>query len=200
VKVSSREHIDSMMQRVMALGYIILFGAIEPLIVPAIWLMFVVHLRMEAWLLTTSKQRPWPTTALGIGAWQEATEFMLRVSTIFSVCIVVTYGELFSGASTIARVTFVILWMLGVYTMRGLVSAILPGYKNATATLAARKAATKQRLFELVRNQVHREDLENIMSPVQAGGAEEKAISENVQRAQFGRWSEITTRTGEQMS
>lgn len=199
VTVGTREHIDSMMQRVMALGYIIFFGAIEPLIVPAIWLMFVVHLRMESWLLTTSKQRPWPTTATGLGAWEDATEFMLRVSTIFSVCIVVTYGELFSGASTIARVTFVILWMMGVYTMRGLVNVMLPGKKQATTTLAARKAATKQKLFELVRKQVHGEDLEDIMTPVHAGGAEEKDISENVQRAQNGRWSEITTRTYQRM-
>jgi len=191
VKVNNREHIDSMIQRVMALGYIIFFGAIEPLIVPAIFLMFVINLRMESWLTTTSKQRPWPMVASGVGAWQEATEFMLRMGTVFSACIVVTYGELFSGASTIARVTFVILWILGVYTMWGLVNAALPARKRATKTLEARLAATKQKLFELVRMQVHEGDSESTASP--ARGAEVEYVGENLKRAQAGRWSEITT-------
>jgi len=193
VKVGSREHIDSMTQRVMALGYIVFFGAIEPLIVPVIWLMFVIHLRMQAWLMTTSKQRPWPVAAAGVGAWQAATKVMLEVNAIFSVCIVVTYGELFSGASTIAKVSFVITWIMGMTIMRGLVNTVLPSRKPATENLAARKAATKQKLFELVRHEVDKKDLNELLSPLSPVGAPER-VSENIRRARDGRWSEITNR------
>merc|ERR1719428_1576518 len=61
-----RQQIENMLQLVLALGYVLIFGAVVPLLVPLCLVEFIVQLRASAFLLTLTAKRAVPNQQTGI--------------------------------------------------------------------------------------------------------------------------------------
>merc|ERR1719333_1662567 len=56
----TREQIEAMTQLCLALGYVLIFGGVAPLVVPMCCLVFLVQIRASAVLITTAVNRSVP--------------------------------------------------------------------------------------------------------------------------------------------
>jgi hypothetical protein len=98
----------------IALGFILIFGAVSPMIVPFCFLVFVVQLRATAFLLVTSTKRLVPRRALGIGAWDSVSHLLMYAGLFFGAFLLVTYGHIFKGAALTTRLSAGLLYSVAV--------------------------------------------------------------------------------------
>merc|ERR1719326_703241 len=66
-----REQIEAMLQLVIPLGYVLIFGAVAPITVPMCFAVFVVQLRASAHLLASTAKRTVPRRQVGVGHWKD---------------------------------------------------------------------------------------------------------------------------------
>lgn len=100
-----RAQIEGMVQLVVALGYVLIFGAVTPRIIPLCFLVFVVQLRATAFMTTKSCRRPLPRKSAGLGAWLLIVQFLMGFGIVFSGYLLVAYGPSFEGAVLLTKVS-----------------------------------------------------------------------------------------------
>jgi len=106
-----KDQVETMLQLVLSLGYVVLFGSVAPIVVVIIWAVFVMQLRGSAWLLAHMCRRTFPEDQLGIGAWRDALELLMVAGIFISALMLVIHGEAFQGAYLLTRITFTFLFV-----------------------------------------------------------------------------------------
>jgi hypothetical protein len=144
-----KEQIVGMYQLVLGLGYVTLFGAIAPIVVPFCFIVFWISLRAQAYSLTHSLQRPVPRVAVGIGAWRDVVAVIMQAGVIFNAFQLVVYGEDFQGAHVLARLTAGTVFLMCMYLTWAVVDVMDPPYageNSLLSTLIARRRKVEETL------------------------------------------------------
>jgi len=144
-----REQIVNMLQLVLGLGYVTLFAAIAPIVVPFCFVVFVVSLRAQAYSLTDTLQRPVPRVAMGIGAWRDVVRVIMNAGVVFNAFQLVVYGEDFQGAHVLARLTAGTLFVMMMHLIWALIDVFEPssgGSSSQASVLDARRSCVEETL------------------------------------------------------
>mmetsp|Transcript_65760 Transcript_65760/g.157146 ORF Transcript_65760/g.157146 Transcript_65760/m.157146 type:complete len:820 (+) Transcript_65760:96-2555(+) len=83
----TQAQITDMLDLVIALGYVFMFGAISPAVTFIALVVFLVRLRCHTWKLCNVLRRPFPDAADGLGAWNEIIESLCFFGLFTSVAI-----------------------------------------------------------------------------------------------------------------
>lgn len=150
-----REQIEMMSQLVVSLGFVIMFGSVAPLIVPFSLLVFVVNLRIEAFLLMTASKRPFPRRAYGIEAWTMVIRAIRGIGALFSAYLLAVYGAMFRGQETITRLSGMFAFCLFVLIIWALVDLVFPSTSPEADLLKERREYVKNRLMEKCAETAH---------------------------------------------
>lgn len=112
------EQCDMMVQLVVSLGFVLLFGAFVPAVVLLSGFIFAFHLRMVSILLTTCVQRTFPWNLSGIGSWNHAINGMWMLGVLFNASVLVMNEEGIFGAMPLATklAVFLIFVLLSLAT------------------------------------------------------------------------------------
>lgn len=169
---STNEQVKGMLQLVLALGYVFLFGAAAPIVVPFCLVVFVVHLRTYAYVLTHKQCRPFPWRTEGVGHWRQAVKVLVSMGVLTSACLLCGWGSSFYDAPPIARVSGFILFCFVHTIIWFSVDAVCPRTCKEVQLLRARRAYVMKALLRTA-----------AVRPAAA----EPALAQEVQRAAWGR-------------
>jgi len=150
-----QEQIESTMQLVLALGFVLLFSAIAPIIVPFSLVVFVVQLRGSAYLLVNLSKRPLPRHQYGIGIWGGIVAFLVELSIFFSGFLIVTYGDEFRGKQLITKLTGLILYIVAMNCIMRGVDLVYPPTMEETQVLKARRDRVRKVVLERAAHVAH---------------------------------------------
>lgn len=153
----NREQIESMCQLMLSLGFILLFGAIAPVMVPFSLLVFSLNLRVNAVMLVTYMKRPIPRKQLGIGAWKDVVLILMRGGVFFSGFLLVVYGDTFRGVPLVTRMVGLLVYCLAMFSVWAIVDYVVPGDSKEGHDLQARHNAVLDRIH---RRCQEKEDIE----------------------------------------
>mmetsp|Transcript_52187 Transcript_52187/g.93605 ORF Transcript_52187/g.93605 Transcript_52187/m.93605 type:complete len:824 (+) Transcript_52187:102-2573(+) len=102
-QVHLRAQTSAMVAPVISLGYIFLFGSVQPILVPLAFAVFFVHLRASYYILEHCSQRPFPRDLEGVGMWEDAVSSLLTLGLLTTAFLVSFYGDTFRGAPWTAQ-------------------------------------------------------------------------------------------------
>jgi len=134
-----REQIEGMVQLVVALGYVLIFGAVAPIIVPLCFLVFSVQFRLTAYMTTRSSRRPLPRRSLGLGAWEGVIHFIMGFGLVFSGFLLVIYGPSFRGTYLLTKVSGLVAYVALMLLAWQVVALICPATSNGAKLLSSRR-------------------------------------------------------------
>jgi len=177
------EQINLMLQLVISLGYIFIFGPAAPAVVPFCFIVFVVQLRSFAFVLTRYKRRPFPHQALGVGRWKSAMHVLMRISIFSSAYLLTSFGTAFEGAPQLARLSGFVVFCIAQLLIWWLVDALVPAHRcEVSFLLLARRAYVQRALL--------REG--SLPSPPDASASSAStAKASSADEVREGMWSEI---------
>jgi len=139
VEYRTQEQIDAMCQLCISLGYVFIFGAVAPAMVPICSVVFVAMLRMNALMLTSYRRRPIPRKMAGIGAWKEIIGVLMHIGIFSNGLLLVAYGQFFKGAEVLSQLTGIIIFCIISVMLWGMVDLVLPHTMGETKLLVARR-------------------------------------------------------------
>jgi hypothetical protein len=123
------EEIMAMSQLVISLGYVLLFGGIQPMVVPLCLIVFAVQLRSTANLLVTAARRPFPRVA-GIDAYESIIGVMMRVG-IFASSLWLTEVEVvYYNGSKLTEVAMLVITVIGLAAVVYCVDMVRPSTRH----------------------------------------------------------------------
>jgi len=141
-----REQIEVMTCLAITLGYVLIFGAIAPRIIPLCFLVFAVQLRAAAMIVTTAAHRTVPRVNLGMGSWLDIVRGLLTIGVIFSGYLLVQFGPLFRGVAVLTKMTCLFLYLFFILLVWALLDTMLSGRCPKTAVLSARRDYVQKQL------------------------------------------------------
>lgn len=149
VEFRVREQIESMCQLMLSLGFVLLFGAIAPIMVPFSLAVFVLTLRTESIMLCTYTRRPLPRKQYGIGAWKDIANILMRAGVLFSGFLLVVFGDNFKGTSLITKLSGSIAFCLSMFAVWAVTDVLFPSKSVAAKTLAARRQYVLEKITQI---------------------------------------------------
>lgn len=144
------EQVQAMLQLVVPLGYVILFGGIAPITIPFAFGVFAVSLRAQAFLLCTSTKRPVPRAQYGIGAWHTIVLVVKNIAVLFAAFLLAAYGDMLANESRITKMSIVIMFMFGIFFMWGIIDVLVPSTTDTVSLMGERRKRIVHRLHETV--------------------------------------------------
>mmetsp|Transcript_176811 Transcript_176811/g.567125 ORF Transcript_176811/g.567125 Transcript_176811/m.567125 type:complete len:1003 (-) Transcript_176811:133-3141(-) len=194
-----QEQIDNMMQLVLALGFILLFGPVAPIIVPFCLAVFVIQLRGSAYMLVRFSKRTLPRQQFGIGIWGTIVNMLMHVSVLFSGFLIIVYGDTFAGTPLLTKMAGIIIYVLCMQVVWLLVDLAYPAQSSATKILQARRDRVRKVVLEkatdLSAKMAEVDEDEDDCSPCSAFRTDDgKFLSVNadlVEEVKQGEWDKI---------
>jgi len=144
------EYVQAMMQLVVPLGYVILFGGIAPITIPFAFCVFAVSLRAQGFLLCTTTKRPVPAMQYGIGAWSTIVTILMNIAVLLAGFLLAVYGDMLARENQITKMSIVVLFMFGIYLMWAIVDVMLPDTTSTITVMGARRGRVMHKLMEMV--------------------------------------------------
>jgi hypothetical protein len=144
-----REQVENMLQLVLGLGFVLLFGIVQPWVVPLCFIHFWILLRARAWLLTEYSKRCLPHKLIGIGAWKEVMNCLMNVSVFVNGVLITYWGRFFKGALLLAKLSGLVTWILLIYALWSLVDVIVPPKSEEAVVLASRRVYSARVINEV---------------------------------------------------
>mmetsp|Transcript_105633 Transcript_105633/g.294888 ORF Transcript_105633/g.294888 Transcript_105633/m.294888 type:complete len:1028 (+) Transcript_105633:160-3243(+) len=144
----TKEQIENTLQLVLALGYVLLFGTLQPLVVPLCLVHFAVTLRVRAALLTRYAKRCVPHKLVGIGAWKRVVYILMNTGIFFSGFLLVYWGRFFKGGALVAKLTGMILWFIVVHGLWFVVDLFVPTTSGDLSVLERRRRHVERIVME----------------------------------------------------
>merc|ERR1719503_291145 len=184
-----REQIEMMSQLVVSLGFVIMFGGVAPLIVPFCLVVFVVNLRVTAFLLMTASKRPFPRRAFGIGAWTKVIGVIRGIGALFSAYLLAVYGAMFRDQETITRLSGMFGFCIFVFVLWALVDLFVPSESPEAALLKKRRAYVRNRVMDVTAHANHAKDELRPDKDMEASQQQRSSL----RSAQLQRWEDIPT-------
>mmetsp|Transcript_6979 Transcript_6979/g.17189 ORF Transcript_6979/g.17189 Transcript_6979/m.17189 type:complete len:904 (+) Transcript_6979:102-2813(+) len=184
------EQIETMLQLVLSLGFVLLFACVAPMIVIVVFVVFVVQLRASSWFLTNAVKRNFPrqVSMNGIGAWAEVIGLVMVLGVFNSALVLVIHGEAFQGQHILTRITFLFLFVASSFLIWEILGRQQPQEDAETHLLRGRRQYVLRRLADLG---VHKPQADSVRKS-KRDEAEAKAITRGEWDAipQLGRDSE----------
>mmetsp|Transcript_11163 Transcript_11163/g.25184 ORF Transcript_11163/g.25184 Transcript_11163/m.25184 type:complete len:993 (+) Transcript_11163:177-3155(+) len=143
------QQVETHLQLVISLGFILLFGSVAPIVVVFAFVFFNCQLRASAWLLTHVCKRPPPWGSRGVGAWREVVYFLMVLGIFVSGLIIVIHDEVLQDVPMVTRVTCCLLWCAAGLSVLGLSTFMLPEEDGQTALMKRRRGYVDGRLRDL---------------------------------------------------
>jgi hypothetical protein len=163
-----RQQIEAMCMLVISLGYVLIFGAVAPIMVPFCMGVFVLELRFTALMLTTLTKRTVPRGQLGIGAWKNVVLFVMKVGVAFSGFLLVTYGDTFANARLLAKISAAVAFCVLMVIFWELIDIFLPQTDREVSKLGARRTHVEQRIRQACKHEAPRSLQEALGDPTGA--------------------------------
>jgi len=138
-KFDMPEQIEVMLQLMLSLGYVLLFGSAAPLIVPLCFLVFRVQVQASAMLLTECTRRPFPQRIAGIGVWCNVVQALMAMGVVTNGFLIVHYGIAFAGTQVTAKLTGCFLYCILAAILRACTSNLGQSQDSAVKLLEARR-------------------------------------------------------------
>jgi len=142
----TQEQIEAFTTLMVSIGFVLLFGAVCPIIIPFCFAVFVVQLRASAFSLTTSTKRTVPRIMFGIGAWKQVVSLLMYSGVLFAAFLTVEYTSYFDGAQLITKLTGFMIFSVSMFLIWGAVDLCFINASEETAVLCARRRHVEQRL------------------------------------------------------
>jgi len=180
-KFDMPEQIEVMLQLMLSLGYVLLFGSAAPLIVPLCFLVFRVQVQASAMLLTECTRRPFPQSLAGIGVWCDVVQVLMVMGVVTNGFLIVHYGYAFSGTLIAAKLTGCFLYCILAVILRACMSEIGPSRDSV-------------KLLEARRNRVLQVLTLKITEGLTGAGSEYKTnigLARQATQVEAGEWSSI---------
>jgi len=136
---SVRDQIENKVQLIISLGHVLLFGAATPVIIPLCFAEFVVQLQASAFQLTNATKRPFPWKSKGIGAWREVQHLLIRMGTLNTAFLLVSFGESFKNTPLLTRLTGILIFCFASFVIWGMTKAIVPPRCDGVTLLMRRR-------------------------------------------------------------
>merc|ERR1719221_297768 len=95
---------------VLALGYVLLFGAVAPSIVPFCMVVFFVQIVTSSYLLLAYTQRSLPRTSDGIGAWREIVLLLNMSGVLFASYVFAAESDMLRNTPVITKLSAFIVY------------------------------------------------------------------------------------------
>lgn len=143
-----QEQIENMLQLVLALGFVLLFGAVAPIIVPFCMAVFVIQLRASAFLMVNYTKRPLPRTQCGIGLWGDVINWVMNFSIVFSGFLLIAFGDIFRGTPVLTKLAGAMVYVVIMRFLWWLVDAAYPRHAPEVAVLKARRQRVRHVVLE----------------------------------------------------
>lgn len=145
---SAAEQVQNMIQLVVPLGYVMLFGGIAPFIIPMAFVVFAISLRAGGYTLLSASKRPVPREMYGIGAWKEVVNGLMYIGLLFSGFLLASYGDMLDGTWMITRISIVGVFCLFVCTIWGVIDFLIPSTCQSVEVMAARRTRVVHKFEE----------------------------------------------------
>jgi hypothetical protein len=127
VPFDMRAQIENMLQLVIGLGFVMLFGTLQPMVVPLCLVHFAFTMRVRSMLLSWRfTKRPLPHKLDGVGAWSGVMGVLMNFGVFFSGVLVVLWGRFFHGALLLAKISGLVLWFVLISGVWALVDLVVP--------------------------------------------------------------------------
>jgi len=144
------EQVQAMLQLVIPLGYVILFGGVAPITIVFAFGVFAVSLRARGFLLCTTTKRPVPFAQYGIGTWHRIVTVLMNIAVLFSAFLLAVYGDMLAKENRITKMSVLIMFMFGVYLMWAIVDVLVPETTSTISIMAERRKRVVHKLMEVV--------------------------------------------------
>jgi hypothetical protein len=144
-----KEQIEAMTQLVLTLGYVLIFGAVAPWIIPLCFMVFVVQLRAQAVLLTTAANRSVPRIVLGLGPWIDIIKLLMQIGVGFTAYLLVQFGPNFVGCATLTKLTGFAMFCALVMIFWVMVNGAAPPNSYAADILSGRRQHVKKEIMQV---------------------------------------------------
>jgi hypothetical protein len=145
--IGPKEEVMTTMPLMIALGYVLLFGGVSPLIIPLAFGLFAVHMRSCAILYTKYSQRVLPQKTQGIGSWNLVVRMLMFCGVVFSGFLFAGFGSSFEGAPLITRMTGFFMFVLVIVIAWGIIDLIFPGTDGTGILLQKRRDHVMRKLM-----------------------------------------------------
>jgi len=142
-----REQVETMVQLVMAIGFVLLFGAIEPLAAPLCFAVFYVQLRASGYLLCHWAQRPLPRSMNGVGNWDVSVQVLMHLGVVTTAFLMVAYGGTFREANILAKLAAFCVVCVTMWTVWMIVDHFWPPTDGMADLLEKRRHHVKQKIM-----------------------------------------------------
>jgi len=149
-----REQIEAMTALSLTLGYVLLFGAIVPTIVPLCFLVFVIQLRACSILVTTAANRTVPRASMGIGVWRSVIHCLMFTGIFFSGYLLVQFEPMFAGAQVLTKLTCLTVYSGTLILWFVVADWLFPTRTPSVQTLEGRRDHTAKKLQQKVEKKV----------------------------------------------
>lgn len=149
-KQSFREEYDykrqcwCMLQPVVSLGHVMLFGTVAPIAVPLCLLVFLISRYTSVIHITTYSKRPLPYLGIGIGPWQSALKGLMHFGVFITGSLLTVFGDAFVGTPLITKTVGLILFSLSTIIIWGIVDAIVPPNESSSDVLTTLRNHVKK--------------------------------------------------------
>jgi len=134
-----RAQVENMLQLVLGLGFVLLFGTLQPLVAPLCFVHFACAMRCRAVLLTWFTKRSLPHKLQGVGAWSDVMGTLMNFSVFFSGVLIVSWGRFFHGAQMLAKTTGFAAWVMTMAVAWALVDIICPPKSKEAQIMVKRR-------------------------------------------------------------
>jgi len=149
-----REQVELMVELVISLGFVTLFGALAPGTVVLCCIVFVFHMRVSSFLLTHCLQRPFPWHLAGIGSWMVAIDVMRTLGVLLTGYLMVAHKESpFVSATLSAKLSAYLIFVVSAVVLREIVALLLPAPDETTHVLSLRRQHVESRICKAVLSQ-----------------------------------------------
>lgn len=138
-KVTLDYEIEDHAELVLSLGYVLLFGGVFPFLVPLCYATFAVELRLVAFQLVSTSQRPVGEIMVGIGNWKYAVEALQQIGMVTTAFLLATEGTILKDARLLTRVTGIGLFCFLCQVMWYIIDSIIEPVDASTELLRARR-------------------------------------------------------------
>jgi len=136
---SAAEQVQNMIQLIVPLGYVLMFGGIAPFIIPMAFFIFAFSLRAGGYTLITASKRPVPRETYGIGAWREVAIGLMIIGLLFNGFLLAAYGEMLHGTYMITRMSIAGVFCLFVCLIWAVIDYFIPPTCKSVEIMAARR-------------------------------------------------------------
>jgi len=177
-----QEQIQNMLQLVLSLGFVLLFGAVAPIITPFCLAVFMVQLRATAFVLIKYTKRTLPRQQLGIGLWRWIISCLMQASILFCGFLIAVYSDTFEGMPMITKMAGVLLYVMCMQLVCFMVDVFVPKTNDEVNTLADRRRRVKDVIMKRS---------ENFAPPGPATRSGDRVHAQYATEVATGQWDKI---------